>query len=157
MFSHHRVESLVATRLARHALRRPSRHYCWRRLCSPNAFAHVATHQQSTLGANVVAKGHFGNITAIEGDQRAAQETAEPDAAIAFVRCQAICVALRIVEFLLTSLNVDIGIGTITVADLRGARHPEAVFVTACWIDGLTSNGNFPGPSKALIWPAVLT
>jgi len=38
--------------------------------------------------------------------------------------------------------------GSVTVADLRGARHPEAVFVTACWLDGLTGHGNFPGASS---------
>ena len=98
----------------------------------PNALAHVAAHQQSTLGANVVAKRHFGDITTIERDQRAAEETAEADAAIAFVRCQAICVALRIVEFLLTSLNVDIGIGQLAEVDLR----PGDCETRDCALDG---------------------
>lgn len=47
----------------------------------------------------------------------------------------------------------------ITVADLRGARHPEAVIVTACWVDALGSNGYFPGPVKTLpvTWQVILT
>ncbi len=54
----------------------------------------------------------------------AAQETAEDDAAVAFVRRQAVGLALRVVEFLLPCLHVHVGIGQLAEIDLW-ARHGQ--------------------------------
>ena len=47
-----------------------------------DAVADVAAHQQTALGVDVVAEGQLAQIAAIEGDQDAAQEAAEHDAAV---------------------------------------------------------------------------
>ena len=58
------------------------------------AIAHVAPHQQTALGVHIVAERQLAEIAAIEGDEDAAQEAAQHDAASALVGREAVRLAL---------------------------------------------------------------
>src|SRR3984893_11313969 len=73
-----------------------------------DAFSQVTTHQQSTVRSYIVAERQFRKIAAIERNQHTTQEATQPDATIALVRGEVIGVALRIIEFFLASLDVDV-------------------------------------------------
>ena len=84
-----------------------------------HAIAQIAPHQQPAVRADIVAERQLGQIAAVIGDQRTAQQPAEPDAAVAFVRVQIVAVALRVIEFLLPRLDVDVAVGELAEVDLR--------------------------------------
>ena len=90
-----------------------------------NAFAHIAPHHQPALHRHIVAERQLRDVAAIDGDEQAAEESAEHDAAAAFVRRQAVGLALWIVEFLLARLHVHVGVRQLAEIDL-GARHLDA-------------------------------
>ena len=81
--------------------------------------ADVAPHQQPALRRHIVAERQLGEIAAVERDDQPSEIAAEHDAAVAFVRRQAVALALRIVEFLLPGLDVDVGVGQLAEIDLR--------------------------------------
>ena len=60
-----------------------------------DAIADVAAHEQAALGVHVVAEGQLGEIAAVEGEQKAAQEAANYDAAGAFIGGEVVGSGLR--------------------------------------------------------------
>ncbi len=84
-----------------------------------DALAHVPPHQQPAVGAHVVAERQLRQIAAIERDEQAPQEPAEHDPAGALVRRDAVRVALRVVELVLPSLHVHVGVRHLAEIDLR--------------------------------------
>ena len=84
-----------------------------------------AAHEQAAVRIHVVAERQLRQIAAIERNQRTAQPAAEPDASRALIGGQIVGIALRIIEFLLASLDVDIGIGELAEIDLR-TRHGQS-------------------------------
>src|SRR5262249_38943835 len=84
--------------------------------------AHVATHKQPALRVDVVAKRQLREITAVKRDENAAQESAEKDAAVSLIGRQVVSLALRVIEFLLPRLHIDVGVGQFTEINLR-ARY----------------------------------
>ena len=91
-----------------------------------HAIAHVATHQQPALLVDVVTKRQLREVTAFERDENAAQESAEEDAAVALIGRQIVRLALRVIEFLLPRLHVDVGVGQFAEIDLR-ARYGDTL------------------------------
>ena len=83
---------------------------------------HVAQHQQAAVGRHIVAEWELRDVSTIECQQRAAQESAQHDAAVAFVRSEIVRLAFRIIELLLMSLYVDVCIRYLAKIDL-GPRH----------------------------------
>ena len=89
-----------------------------------DAVAHVPAHQQAAVARHVVAERQLAEIAAIERDQQPAREAAEDDPAGALVGRQAVGLPLRIVEFLLPRLDVDVGVRHLAEIDFR-ARHRQ--------------------------------
>ena len=90
-----------------------------------DAIPDVAAHQQTALRADIVAEGQRRDVAAVEGDERAAQEAAQDDAAGALVRREVVRFPLRIVELLLPRLDVHVGVGELAEINLR-PRHLQA-------------------------------
>ena len=90
-----------------------------------HAFAQLATHQQAALGSHIVAERQLRQIAAIERNQHTAQPPTQPNAAVSLVGGEIIGIALRVIELLLASLHVHIGVGELAEIDLR-AGHGEA-------------------------------
>src|ERR1700751_137888 len=69
-------------------------------------------------GPASIAKRQLGQVAAVKRDDDAAQKTAEVDTAVPVVGRQAVGLALRVVEFLLPGLHVDVRIGQLAEIDL---------------------------------------
>ena len=70
-------------------------------------------------GVTSSLNGSLLDVAAFDGDQQTPQEAAEDDAAAAFVRSDAVGVALRVVELLLPRLDVDVVVCQLAEVDLR--------------------------------------
>ena len=92
-----------------------------RRQCR-NAVANIAPHQQAAIAFDIIAERQLRKIALVQRDDHAAQETAEDNAAISFVGSEIVSFSLRVVEFLLPRLHVDIGVGHLSEIDF-GTRH----------------------------------
>ena len=88
----------------------------------PHALADSAPHQQAAVCGDVVTEREPGQVPSVERDEDAAQKPAEDDASGALVRRDAVGLALRVVEFLLTGAHVDVGVGQLAEIDFR-PRH----------------------------------
>ena len=84
-----------------------------------HAIPDIAPHQQPALCGHVVAERQLREIAAVERDNHAPQNAAQHDPAIAFVRREAVGLALRVVEFFLTRFHVDVGVGQLAEIDFR--------------------------------------
>ena len=88
---------------------------------SGDAIATLRRMSSRLLGVDVVTEGELGEVAAIEGEQEAAEESAQDDAAVALIGGEIVGLALGEVELLLMGFDVDVGVGHLAEVDFRAA------------------------------------
>jgi hypothetical protein len=71
------------------------------------------------LLVHVIAERQLREIALVESDDHAAQKAADDKSAVALIRREIVALALRVVEFLLPRLYVDVSIGQLAEINLR--------------------------------------
>ena len=99
---------------------------------SGGTLAHCAPHQQTALSVHIVAERQLGQVAAVKGNQSAAHESAQLNAATALIVGSVVVVPLRVVELLLPRLDINVGVRHFAKVYLR-PRYIQSGHSTLHW------------------------
>ena len=79
----------------------------------------VTAHEKPALRRDVVAEGNLPEVAAIGGDEGAADHPAQNNASGSLIRREIVGLALRIIEFFLICIDIDVGVRELAEIDFR--------------------------------------